>query len=82
MNTVTSLKTLNFLNGKWYGADRIRSLHFRVPFSTRLQERKPKSFFSIIVDHHDKGKNCVSLIFIFSSCYLILFLKIYFSRFK
>lgn len=36
MNTVTSLKTFNPLSNTWRGADRLRCIHARIPFSTEI----------------------------------------------
>lgn len=36
MDTVTSLKTFNPLSQTWRGADRFRSIHARIPFSTEI----------------------------------------------
>lgn len=57
MNTVTSLKTLNTLNEYWYGTDRTRSLHIRVPFSVHLFEKQKRNFFEITADRHKDFSN-------------------------
>lgn len=36
MDTVTSLKTFNPSSNTWLGADRFRSIHARMPFSTEI----------------------------------------------
>ncbi|KAK7605209.1 hypothetical protein V9T40_007067 [Parthenolecanium corni] len=67
MNTVTSLKTLNIFNQKWFGADRLRSLHFRLPFSVSLVEQKPKSSFKITINRRNKDLNGSALGFVWHS---------------
>lgn len=52
MDTVTGLRSYNPLSKIWHGADRTRSVHMRIPFSTHLLEKVQHSVFQITANRH------------------------------
>lgn len=51
-NGVSSLKMYNPLNNLWYGADRCRNLHIRLPFTTHLIVHVAKPILKITAVRH------------------------------
>nr|WLW35462.1 vitellogenin-like protein 1 [Sogatella furcifera] len=53
-NGITSLRVFSPLSNTWYGADRSRSIHIRVPFATHITLNFAKSHLKIVaVKHRD-----------------------------
>ncbi|CAH0383714.1 unnamed protein product [Bemisia tabaci] len=52
LTTVTSLEVFNPLKNKWCGAQRLHSLHARIPFATQLLLHVAKSYIKITANRH------------------------------
>ncbi|CAH1401941.1 unnamed protein product [Nezara viridula] len=53
-NGVTTHRVYNPLNNKWYGADRCRNIHIRLPFATKVILQVEKSVYKVkAVRHRD-----------------------------
>lgn len=51
-NGITSLRLFSPISNKWYGGDRSRSLHIRLPFAVQAMLNFSKSYFKVVTIRH------------------------------